>query len=82
LNPVRPSLRSRPVLFQLTVKKRTIALRIRNSIHSSLHELPSKRYNRTVNHQARRIKRHKSSLHHCIKCNPTRTVDDPLNPLL
>jgi hypothetical protein len=58
LNPVRPSLRSRPILFQLTVKKRAITLRIRNSIHSSLHELPTKRYNRTVNHQARRIKRH------------------------
>jgi hypothetical protein len=79
LNLVRPSLRSRPIRLQLTVKNRAIALRIRNSIHSSLHKLPTERYNRAINHQACRIKRHQSSLHHCIKSNPARAVDDPFD---
>jgi hypothetical protein len=82
LNLIRPSLRSRPILFQLTVENRAFALRIGNSVHPSLHELSPKRYNRTINHQARRIKRHQSSLHHCIKCNPARAVDDTLNSML
>jgi len=76
LNPIRPSLCSRPIRFQLTVKKRAIALRIRNSIHPCLHELPPKWNNRAINHHACRVKRHKSSLHHCIKRNPARAVDD------
>jgi hypothetical protein len=81
LNPIRPSLRIRPVRFQLTVKKRAIAFRIRNSVHPSLYKLPPKRQNRTINYHSCRVKRHQSSLHHCVKRDTPWAIDNPIDTL-